>query len=131
MHVIVASDNPVKKSVMKKSVKLVYPEDTHDLYRIQTPSGVRSMPLSAEEIFQGAENRLEWVRSVYEDADMWAALEGGVEEKAYGMVCFGYVLVRSNGSAGLMTNNLVTRSCLFTQAAIIALCQLKSPELYT
>lgn len=175
MNGIVGSLNPMKSQVIKIAYKRVYGQDAI-IHGTAAPSGVGAQPLTARETYQGADNRLVHIMREHPDADFWATLEGGIEERAYGMVCFGFVLIRHRyssllgigktgemilprpiaamvregmelgkatdqyfdveaaaqhqGCVGLLTENLVTRTCFFTQAAIVALCQLRNLEWY-
>jgi inosine/xanthosine triphosphatase len=74
--VIVASENPVKVAVAKRSFTAVFPGEEFTFTPVKSESGVSDQPFN-DETQCGAENRLEFIRSKYPEADYWMSQEGG------------------------------------------------------
>lgn len=75
--VIIASENPVKIEVAKRSFSAVFPGEEFDVAGMRSESGVPDQPMD-EETRQGARNRLRYVRERRPDADFWISQEGGL-----------------------------------------------------
>lgn len=83
--VVVASTNPVKLEAVQKSFTKKFGNDLEHrmpnaipyIISIETASGVASTPLSKEETFQGALNRIQAIKEKHPDADYYVAIEGG------------------------------------------------------
>lgn len=74
--VIVASENPVKIKVAEQTFKAVYPEFEFEFVGIKSDSGVGDQPIG-EQTRLGAENRLNFIKEKYPEADFWISQEGG------------------------------------------------------
>lgn len=75
--VIVASENPVKINVTKRAFSAVFPDEEFEFIAVKSTSGVPEQPME-DETRQGAENRLQFVKKLYSEADFWISQEGGV-----------------------------------------------------
>ena len=74
--VIVASNNPVKIKVAEKAFSAVFPNEQFEFMGVKAESGVSEQPIG-EETRLGANNRLNFIKKQYPDADFWVAQEGG------------------------------------------------------
>jgi inosine/xanthosine triphosphatase len=99
--VIVASKNPVKINATKAAFEKMFPNETFTFEGVSAGSGVSDQPMTDDETFNGASNRVTNAREAVPDADFWAGLEGGLEEKNGEMEAFAWMVVQSkNGSIG-------------------------------
>lgn len=92
--VAVASKNPVKLNAVKEGFKLLFPDTQFEFEAVAAPSGVADQPLSSDETFCGAYNRVQHL-SENVPADYWIAIEGGAEEKDGEHQVFAWVFARS------------------------------------
>lgn len=93
--VIVASKNPVKISASAEGFKKMFPEETFECVGVSAPSGVAEQPMTDEETYTGATNRLSHIKSAEPEADYWIALEGGVEERDGELEVFAWMVIES------------------------------------
>jgi inosine/xanthosine triphosphatase len=87
--VIIASMNPVKIEVARRSFAAVFPDGQFEFIGIQSESGVPDQPME-EETRQGAENRLHYIKEHQPDADFWISQEGGLrreKDRMYEQAC--------------------------------------------
>ena len=94
LKVIVASKNPVKINAASYAFKKMFPAESFDVEGVSVASGVSEQPQSDSETFQGALNRAENVSEIA-NADFWVGIEGGIEEKDFGMEAFAWVVVKA------------------------------------
>jgi inosine/xanthosine triphosphatase len=156
--VIVASENPIKIAVAKRAFAGVYPDENFEFVAVKSESGVSDQPMN-EETEQGASNRLNFIRDLMPEADFWISQEGGIYEdgerlynRAWIAVCdkAGYVYIREGmelgvandvffnsvnskqgiGAIGFLTDGLIDREAYYTQAAVIALSEIKHQAWY-
>lgn len=92
--IAVASKNPVKSNAVKEGFKLLFPEVEFEIEGIPTESGVSDQPMTDEETFEGALNRVNSLSASCE-ADYYVAIEGGVEEKNGDFEVFAWVIAKS------------------------------------
>ncbi len=78
--VVVASMNPVKIEVAKRSFAAVFPDERFEFIGVRSESGVSEQPME-EETRQGAENRLRHIKKIRPDADFWISQEGGLRRE--------------------------------------------------
>jgi inosine/xanthosine triphosphatase len=76
-HVIVASENPVKINVAKRSFAAVFPDKEFMFTGVKSESGVPEQPMD-DETRKGAENRLRFIMDHHPYADFWISQEGGL-----------------------------------------------------
>ena len=99
-QIVVASKNPVKAAAIEGAFQQMFPDRTYQISMFGAPSGVADQPRSNEETRLGAENRVAAVRAAHPQADLWAGLEGGVEDTTDGMQAFAWILVQSRTVCG-------------------------------
>lgn len=94
-RIIVASKNPVKISSIERAFCLMFPGEECSVEGISVLSGVADQPMTDEETYRGALNRVMRAAETAPDAEFWAGLEGGIEERNGEMEAFAWVVVRS------------------------------------
>ncbi|MFA0173262.1 DUF84 family protein, partial [Vibrio splendidus] len=72
------------------------PDTEFDFKGISVPSGVADQPMSNDETYQGAVNRVHNATQAQPDADFHVGLESGIE----GKVTFAWMVVEANGQRG-------------------------------
>jgi inosine/xanthosine triphosphatase len=98
--IIVASTNPVKIQAALAGFQAIFPDETFTVQGVSVPSGVSEQPMSDEETLAGALNRARAAREQMPDADFWAGIEGGCEEKHGDLWAFAWVAVLGNDIIG-------------------------------
>lgn len=102
-QVAVGSTNPVKLAAAESVLRQVYPDVL--ITAVAVDSGVPAMPMSDEDMVQGALTRARLARAAV-DADLGVGLEGGAHCTPWGWVLSGWVAVvdrqgvRGLGSGG-------------------------------
>ena len=92
--VLIASLNPVKLNAVKQGFALLFPEMECSFEVLAAPSGVADQPMSDEETYRGALNRVNHL-SKQSEADYWVAIEGGMQEKDDEFEVFAWVIAKS------------------------------------
>ncbi len=92
--VAVASKNPVKLNAVKEGFKLLFPDTEFSFEAVAAPSGVADQPMSDDDTYTGALNRVMYLSKNVE-ADYWIAIEGGAQEKNDEYEVFAWVIVKS------------------------------------
>jgi inosine/xanthosine triphosphatase len=92
--IIVASKNPVKINAALEGFKLMFPHEKCEVEGIAAPSGVADQPMSDNETYTGALNRVTHIAQTTQ-ADYWVAFEGGMEEKDNEFEVAAWVIVKS------------------------------------
>jgi len=106
MKVAVASKNPVKIRAAEQGVQLMFPDEKLEVVGFSAASNVKDQPSSDHETRLGAMNRIHNLMQMAPDADLYVALEGGIEEQADSqnvlqMRAFAWAVVRDkNGKWG-------------------------------
>jgi len=96
--IAVGSQNPIKIEAVKSAFEKVFGEC--EIVGVSVSSGVSNMPLSFEEMVEGAENRAKRARDKL-IADFGVGLEGGFEDEIVGTFLTGFVaIVDRNGVWG-------------------------------
>ncbi len=115
IHVVVGSTNPVKVQAAKSALEQLFPHSDIHCHGSHAPSGVADQPMTAPETLQGAINRVEYCQSApeIEKADLYIAIEGGVDNFTYGPATFAYVVIAHQ------SQRLVGRSALLPLPPII------------
>lgn len=93
--IVVASKNPVKLNATLNGFTRMFPDETFVIEGSDVQSGVSDQPITDDETYQGACNRVENARQAVPEADFWVGLEGGIEAKAGGMEAFAWIVVCS------------------------------------
>lgn len=109
----VASKNPVKVAAGEKSVMAAFPDSTVATASIAAPSGVPEQPMSAQETYDGAVNRVKYCQQTV-DADLYISFEGGVDlvdgiPSTYAVVCIADKQTLRTGRTG----NLPLPDCIY------------------
>ena len=102
MRVIVASENPVKIKAVSEGFNKMFSLSNLKTEGVSVDSKVSSQPMSDEETFQGAYNRVKVIQKKVPAADYWVGIEGGCQlKKKNEMEAFAWVVVKSkNGKIG-------------------------------
>lgn len=99
MKIAIGSKNPAKVNPTKKVLISSFPGA--EIIDVDVYSNVSDMPLSDDEMIQGAINRAKNALKKT-DADMAIGLEGGAYDSEYGMFLAGWVaIIDKNGKFGL------------------------------
>lgn len=98
IKIAVGSQNPIKIEAVKSAFGKVFGEC--EIVEVSVSSGVSDMPLSFEEMVEGAKNRAKKAREKL-SADFGVGLEGGFEDEIIGTFLTGFVaIVDKNGIWG-------------------------------
>ena len=98
--IVVASTNPVKIQAALDGFRALFPDETFTAQGVSVPSGVSDQPMSDEETLMGAMNRARAAREKIPDADYWAGIEGGCEEKHGELWAYAWVVVLGDDRVG-------------------------------
>jgi len=172
--VIIASKNKVKIKATKLAFEKMFPSQQFEFLGVSVPSNVAEQPTSNKETITGAHNRADNAKTQVPNADYWIGIEGGIEKVDTEMMCFAWIVIKSNstagkartgtfylpkkvselidsgkelgetddivfgienskqknGSVGILTENIIDRTNLYTHAIILALIPFKNQELY-
>jgi inosine/xanthosine triphosphatase len=79
--VIVASTNPVKIDATRLGFEAMFAGGMYHFQGVDVASGVSRQPMTDAETLTGARTRAENARTARPDADFWAGIEGGVEDR--------------------------------------------------
>lgn len=99
--ILVASTNPVKIQTALNGFERMFPGESFQAGGVSVPSGVSAQPMTDEETLQGALNRAHNARAAAPDADFWAGIEGGCEEKHGELLAYAWVVVLSRERTGM------------------------------
>ena len=101
-EVVIASQNPVKIEATRVGFKKMFPGEEFSFRGESAPSEVSDQPMTDEETFTGASNRVKNVAQITPDADYWVGIEGGLRVREQGeMEAFAWVVIRGrDGVAG-------------------------------
>jgi inosine/xanthosine triphosphatase len=91
MKLLIASANPVKLQAPQEAFSKVFNTEVV-VEGMAVDSGISDQPMSSDETYQGALNRLEAIRET-PGYDYYVAIEGGVEDTEHGMECLAWVLI--------------------------------------
>lgn len=94
--VIIASLNPAKINAVKSAFEAAFPQQEFDFKGVSVASGVADQPMSNEETYQGAVNRVCNATQAIPEGDFYVGLEAGIE----GNVTFAWMVIESNGQRG-------------------------------
>jgi inosine/xanthosine triphosphatase len=98
--IVVASANPVKLQATLHGFQRMFPGEQFQLQTVAVPSGVDDQPGSDEETLRGATNRAANAAAALPEADYWAGIEGGVEERGSEMAGYAWIVVCAQGLTG-------------------------------
>jgi len=100
--IIVASHNPVKVQAARSGFEKMFFGEQLIIQSLSAPSGVKDQPLSDEETFQGALNRIYNASKLAPQADFWIGIEGGIEERGNEFAAFAWVVINGKTPDGKM-----------------------------
>ncbi|WP_428771186.1 inosine/xanthosine triphosphatase [Vibrio sp.] len=95
-HVIVASLNPAKINAVESAFCTAFPEVNWQFEGVSVPSGVADQPMSDQETYQGARNRVANAKQQKPGADFYVGLEAGIEAD----VTFAWMVIESSTHRG-------------------------------
>uniref|UniRef100_A0A7C5YW26 Probable inosine/xanthosine triphosphatase n=1 Tax=candidate division CPR3 bacterium TaxID=2268181 RepID=A0A7C5YW26_UNCC3 len=98
--VVIASNNPVKIKAVKSGFKKMFPRQKFKFINLSVSSDVPKQPLSDEETFTGAKNRVHNASKKIKDADFYVGIESGVDYIGDEMITFAWVVVKSGNKYG-------------------------------
>ncbi|WP_241622315.1 inosine/xanthosine triphosphatase [Rosenbergiella australiborealis] len=78
-HVVVATRNPAKILAVSEACKSLFPDQPLSIEGIDVASGVSAQPLTNDETWQGANNRLLSAKERTPDAALWISIEAGID----------------------------------------------------
>lgn len=100
MKVLVASKNPVKINSVKIGFNRVFPNTNLVFDGISVPSDINDQPLTVEETYQGAINRINNMQKINTSADYYVGIEGGLEVFNSQYYAFAWVVVKHGSLVG-------------------------------
>lgn len=96
LKIIVTSHNPVKISAVREAFRVQFSGSEAEVIPVKVESGVADQPMSDEETWQGARNRVSNARQEYPDADYWVGLEGGLDTFDGRLMAFAWMVVANS-----------------------------------
>ncbi len=101
LHIIVASQNPVKISAVEKAFEVAFPSVSLKVEGKKIPSEVSDQPYGDEETYEGAFNRASGAKKRVPEADFWVGVEGGIGRNQDQIEAFAWmVIIGSHGQKG-------------------------------
>lgn len=91
MKLLIASTNPVKLQAPEEAFSQFFNTEVV-VEGLSVDSGVSDQPMSSQETYQGALNRLKAIREK-SGYDYYVAIEGGVEDTEHGMESMAWILI--------------------------------------
>ena len=91
LKIVIGSKNPIKIEATKNAFEKVFGLSV-EIIAVSVSSGVSDMPISFEEMLDGAKNRADRARQKI-DADFGVGLEGGFENEKIGTFLSGFVAI--------------------------------------
>ena len=98
--VIVASENPVKIDATKLGFEKMFPDEDFEFIGVSVPSEVGNQPMNNEETFLGAKNRVKNSMKLFDDADYWVGIEGGIDKFDSETIAFAWAIIESKEICG-------------------------------
>ena len=99
IKVLVASQNPVKINAAKEGLAALLNEEP-EMKGVSVESGVSDQPMSDQETFRGAVNRVKNAKVQFPGYDFYIGVEGGVENSASGLMAFAWIVINSDEKYG-------------------------------
>ncbi|MCC5450562.1 inosine/xanthosine triphosphatase [Rheinheimera sp. UJ51] len=112
--IAVASANPAKINAVQQCFNANFPEQALTVTGLNVPSGVPDQPMSSEETYAGAKNRLTALKQAIA-ADYYVSIEAGLD----GDLTFAWMLIEHNGKVGKARS----ASLMLPKAALAAIEQ--------
>ncbi len=99
--VTIASLNPAKIQAIQNGFLSTFPDQDFQWQTCTAASGVSDQPMSDQETYQGAVNRLAAIRLSHPESDFWAAVEGGVMlGGSHEMAAFAWIIIQNETHIG-------------------------------
>jgi inosine/xanthosine triphosphatase len=98
--IVVGSHNPVKLEAILRAFERMFPTRRFKVRGVPVDSGVADQPMSDNETFEGARNRMTQAKNGWPEADFWVGIEGGIEDRPDGMAAFAWITVLSTHRYG-------------------------------
>ena len=98
LTVLVGSKNPTKVNAVKEAFFDVFPEQLFSIKGIKVESNVSDQPMTNEETFNGAKNRV--VNMESNNGDFYVGIEGGCLKFKNKLFAFAWVIVKNKKSFG-------------------------------
>jgi len=122
IRVLVGSTNPVKINAAKVAICQIFPQTDIECVGIHSPSGVPDQPMTELETRQGAINRVSYCQSLAESgeqsAQLFVAMEGGVDNFEHGPATFAYIVVATATQVSVGRSALLPLpSCVYRSLA--------------
>lgn len=95
MKIIIASKNPVKIQATLQAFRAMFPTESFEIEGVRVPSGVSAQPMSDQETWIGAVNRIENAKIHHPNADYWVGIEGGIIRHGNEMETFAWIIIQS------------------------------------
>ncbi|MGS2719181.1 inosine/xanthosine triphosphatase [Paraglaciecola aestuariivivens] len=92
IKIVVGSRNPVKINAIKQAFSQLFTDEQIECVGVDAPSGVADQPMTQTETRQGALNRVDYCKA-QNQADYYAAIEGGVHNFTDGPATFAYIAI--------------------------------------
>lgn len=97
MHILVASENPVKIKASEIAFSKVFDNHSFNIEGVSVNSDVSDQPMSNEETFLGARNRALNAQKLNTKADFVVGIEGGVDSFDNSLESFAWIyIIHSN-----------------------------------
>ncbi|HAS63750.1 MAG TPA: non-canonical purine NTP phosphatase [Vibrio sp.] len=94
--VVVASLNPAKIKAVESAFQSAFPQQELAFIGVSVPSNVSDQPMSNQETYQGAINRVKNAKMAHQGADFYVGLEAGIESA----VTFAWMVIESDNKRG-------------------------------
>jgi inosine/xanthosine triphosphatase len=94
-NIIIASKNPVKINTTKIGFEKIFLDEKFNFEGVSTESGVPDQPMSEEETFQGALNRVNNASKIKPEADFWTGIEGGLKKVKEELEAFAWIIIKN------------------------------------
>lgn len=97
--IAVGSLNRVKSSAIGTAFERMFASKP-SIELVAAPSGVPDQPRSDEQTLRGAINRARAAKRQRSHADIWAGIEGGIEDDGINMYAFAWIVLLSESTEG-------------------------------
>lgn len=99
VKIVVASENPVKLDAVSEGLS-VFLNGEFEMTGVSVESGVSDQPMSDADTLSGALNRLGNARLQFPGSDYYVGIEGGVEDSAFGLMAFAWIVIGNGEKIG-------------------------------
>lgn len=93
-QILVASGNPVKITAALEGFQAMFPKEQFEAMGASAPSGVADQPMTDNETYTGACNRVAHIAKEHPNADYYVGIEGGIQETGDELEVFAWVVIR-------------------------------------